>query len=192
VRTRSRLRSSPAFSKDFRSIFLTSHVADLGFRVTIIEGISPVAALRRLGAEHVQTATWHELREAAQTKIVTSQAVAAFGASGCAVLVEDGGDKGVEQPELSQGTFAAAAYLSVNADSRMLISRDGVVLVDWDGDETEPDGGEKPDLLRDVLPVMGYDGSEYLNQVEAICRLTGVRPTVDQVTGPILGAVTPI
>ncbi|MEK8170918.1 DUF6461 domain-containing protein [Streptomyces sp. M19] len=97
--------------------------------VTVIHDVTPDEALRRVGAEPAQitTGTWLDLLERAEMEETDFEdtVVAAFALGPHTLLVEENGWQGTQSPEWSEGTFAVSSYMSVNADFRFLVSRDG-------------------------------------------------------------------
>ncbi|PRY31651.1 DUF6461 domain-containing protein [Umezawaea tangerina] len=152
--------------------------------VTLIKDVTPDEALRRFGARDITTATWPELLERANVEEadLDDHVVAAFALGPHVLLVEDNGREGVRRPDLSAGTFAVSSYRSVNAQADFVVSRDGVVLARLDGTATGADLG----VLKTALAEMGVHDPgafEADGDLELLCRLTGVRPTVADMTG---------
>jgi len=169
--------------------------------VTLIHDITPDEALLRFGApeDAIFTATWPELLERAnfEEADVEDHVVAAFPLGPHTLLVEDNGWHGVRRPDLSAGTFAVSSYCSVNADTAFVVSRDGVVLASLDELEPSSAEGADPGVLTEALAEMGIDDPEafdedednFLDDLELLCRLTGVSPTVADVTRPTRVAI---
>ncbi|MFD2418597.1 DUF6461 domain-containing protein [Amycolatopsis pigmentata] len=174
-----------------------------GYCVTAIQDVDPDEALRRFGAEDAQisTSTWAELlRRASYEDVdVGHHVVAAFGFGPHTLLVENVGWEGTRRPDLSRGTFAVSSYCSINADQRFLVSQDGETLAAFDDGYASYAEGANPDVLTDALAEMGIDDCEafdadddnFLEDLELLCRLAGVRPTVADVTGPARVAILP-
>jgi hypothetical protein len=167
-----------------------------GYCVTVIRNVDPDEALRRFEAEDSQivTATWAELRRRARDENARydSQAVAAFSLGPHALLVEDGGIEGAMRPELSRGTFAVSCHFSINADQMFLVSRDGETLATFNDGSPSKAWGAGPRVIEEALAAMGIDDPEafdedddsFLDDIELLCQLAGVHPTVADVTGP--------
>ncbi|GAA5061039.1 DUF6461 domain-containing protein [Nocardia callitridis] len=165
---------------------------DYAYSVTVIHHVDPDEALRRYGIDEsrIITTTWAELQLAREDSVVY-RVVAAFGLGPHTLIVEDGGE-GASQPELSEGTFAVSSYCSINADQLFLVSRDGQTLAEFD--EGLPSGvwGAEPWVIEEALAVMGIDDpnvfdeddAELLDDLELLCQLAEVRPTVADVAGP--------
>lgn len=175
--------------------------ADSAYCVTVIHDVDPDEALRRFGArdEEISTGTWDRLqRQAYYEEIdVDFQAVAAFALGPHTLLVEDNGFEAVNRPELSRGTFAVSSYSSINADHRFLVSRDGEVLASFDDFYASKAEGADPGVLTPALAAMGIDDIEefdaddenFLDDIELLCQLSGVRPSLEDVTGPARVAI---
>ncbi|WP_216892274.1 DUF6461 domain-containing protein [Nocardia alni] len=164
---------------------------DGGYCLTVIHDVDPDEALRRLGADDSQiaTATWAELqRRVSDESAYDSQVVAAFGLGPHALLVEDGGDQGATRPELSRGTFAVSCHFSVNADQTFLVSRDGETLATFNDGALSGAWGAEPGVIEQALAAMGIDDPDafddgFLDDIELLCQVAGIRPTVADVTG---------
>ncbi|MEU4645588.1 DUF6461 domain-containing protein [Micromonospora sp. NPDC023814] len=163
--------------------------------VTVIHDVDPDEALRRFGAldEETSTATWAQLQRRANYEDVDSDfmIVAAFPLGSHTLLIEDNGYEAADRPDLSRGTFAVSSYCSINNDHRFLVSRDGEVLASFTDFLASEAKGAAPAVLATALAEMGIDDIEafdddndnYLDDLELLCRVAGVRPRVDDVTG---------
>jgi hypothetical protein len=164
--------------------------------VTVIQDVTPDEALRRLGArdDEISTSTWPELLERAsyeEADFYANIVVAAFALGPHTMLVEDNGWEGVNRPDLSAGTFAVSAYCNINAFTSFVVSRDGVVLASLEELAVSSASGADPGVLTEALLEMGIhdpdafdeDEENFLNDLELLRRLTGVTPTVADVTG---------
>jgi hypothetical protein len=169
---------------------------DPAYCVTVIHDVGPREALHRFGAEpeQVGTGTWIDLRSraAALEADVLDRVVAAYALGPHTLLIEDNGWTGANAPELSEGTFAVSCYRSVNADSTFVVFRDGIEVANhsWDSGSAEPSTPE----VRAALAEIGSDDviqTAFERDLELFCRAAGVRPTVEDVTGPALIAVLP-
>ncbi len=172
--------------------------------VTVIHDVDADEALRRFGAgdEQISTSTWSQLlRRAGYEDVgVEHHVVAAFGLGPHALLVEDNGWTGARRPDLSRGTFAVSSYCSVNADQTFLVSRDGETLATFDENSPSYAVGTDPDVLVDALTAMGIDDLEAfdedydsdLDDLELLCRVAGVRPTIADVTAAARVAILPL
>jgi hypothetical protein len=165
--------------------------------VTAIRGVDPDEALRRLGAtdEQIVTATWPQLRDRAGFND-SGVPVAAFSIGEHTVLVEDNGFLAVYRPELSRGTTAVSAYRNINALTQFVLSQDGEVVAGFDENMPSEAEGTDPGVLREPLAEMGiqdpkaYDESdEFLDDVELLCRVAGIRPTRADILVATRGAV---
>jgi uncharacterized protein DUF6461 len=160
------------------------HLNDEAYCVTVIHDIAPDEALRRLGADpsQVTTGTWIDLQERADLEDAEpNMAVAAFALGPHTLLVEDNGYRGVDAPELSEGTFAVSCSMSVNAHTGFMVHRDGETVDDLESGDEVTD----PELLR-ALAEMGSDDPQdtaFEHDIELLCRTAGVRPTLADVTG---------
>ncbi|MDN3354800.1 DUF6461 domain-containing protein [Actinomadura sp. DC4] len=162
--------------------------------VTVVHDVDPDTALRRLGAEpsQVTSGTWTDLEERADLEdAMMDTAVAAFALGPHTLLVEDGGYRAVNAPELSAGTFMVSSYMSINADHAFLVYRDGEVVDDLgesgDGEVNTPE-------VRRALEEMDSDDAldtAFEDDIELLCRIAGVRPTIAAVTGPARLAIIP-
>ncbi|MCX4094699.1 DUF6461 domain-containing protein [Nocardia sp. alder85J] len=163
--------------------------------VTVIHDVDPDEALRRFGATdaEISTATWTELlRRAGYEDVDWHHVVAAFPLGPHTLLVEDNGWEGANRPDLSRGTFAVSSYCSVNADTLFLVSRDGETLATFQ--ENCPSDAEGSDIgvLTRALSEMGIDDPQafddddenFLEDLELLCRVANVRPTVADITAP--------
>jgi hypothetical protein len=156
--------------------------------VTVIHDADPDTALRRFGAEpsRITTGTWSDLQERADLEdAAMDTVVAAFPLGPHTLLVEVNGVRGVNSPELSEGTFAVSCYMSVNADTAFVVYRDGEVV----GDHTMDNGDKEVNTpeVRRALADMGSDDvldTAFEHDVELLCRTAGVRPAVADVSGP--------
>jgi hypothetical protein len=82
-------------------------------------------------------------------------------------------------------------HCSINNDHRFLVSRDGEVLASFTDFLASEAKGADPAVLATALAEMGIDDIEafdddnenYLDDLELLCRVAGVRPGVDDVTG---------
>jgi hypothetical protein len=176
---------------------------DGGYCITVIHDVSPDEALRRFGAEddQVSTSTWAELlRRASYEEAYDHQVVAAFSLGSHTLLVENNGAEGTHRPDLSHGTFAVSSSCSINADQTFLVSRDGEILARFDEGCPSDAEGADPDVLTEPLSEMGIDDPEafdkdddnFLEDLELLCRVANVRPTVADVTGPAHVAILPM
>ncbi len=173
---------------------------DGGYCLTVIHDVDPDEALRRFGADDSQiaTATWAELQQrVSDENAYDSQIVAAFVLGPHALLVEDAGDQGAISPELSRGTFAVSCHFSINADQTFLVSRDGETLATFNDGAPSQVWGAEPGVIEEALAAMGIDDPDafddsLLDDIELLCQVAGVRPTVADVTAParviLLGA----
>ncbi|HUQ60243.1 DUF6461 domain-containing protein [Lentzea sp.] len=163
--------------------------------VTVIHDVTPDEALRRFGATEISTTTWSEMRGKVP---YGDHVVAAFAFGPHTMLVEKHGYKGVDRPDLSAGTFAVSSYgnADCDADIDFVVSRDGVVIAGLGERAPSPAEGEAAEVLAEALAEMGIDDplasdiyGNLLNDLELLRRLTGVHPTVADVTGPARVAI---
>ncbi|MQY31350.1 DUF6461 domain-containing protein [Nocardia aurantia] len=170
--------------------------------VTVIHDVDPDEALRRFGATdaEISTATWPELlRRARYEEADWHQVVAAFALGPHTLLVEDNGWEGSNRPDLSRGTFAVSSYCSINADSVFLVSRDGDTLATFQENCPGDAEGSDIDVLTKALAEMGIDDprafdeddENFLEDLELLCRVAEVRPTIADVTAPARVAILP-
>lgn len=175
---------------------------DAGYCVTVIHDVDPDEALRRFGAEDAQisTSTWAELLgRASREESFEHHVVAAFGLGPHTLLVEDNGWEGAWRPDLSRGTFAVSSYCSINADQTFLVSQDGETLAEFEDGYASSAEGTNPGVLTEALAEMGiadieeFDAGDdnFLEDLELLCRLAGIRPSVTDVTGPARVAILP-
>ncbi|MFC9438653.1 DUF6461 domain-containing protein [Nocardia sp. NPDC057030] len=164
---------------------------DGGYCLTVIHDIGPDEALRRVGADDSQiaSATWAELQQrVSDENAYDSRIVAAFVLGPHALLVEDGGNQGATSPELSRGTFAVSCHFSINADQTFLVSRDGETLATFNDGAPSQVWGAEPDVIEEALAAMGIDApdafDDSLDDIELLCQVAGVRPTIEDLTGP--------
>lgn len=88
------------------------------------------------------------------------------------------------QVKPSEGTFTVSTYKSINADFMFTVCRDGEEVDDFG----ESGGGEvrSPEARR-ALEEMGADDVleiAFDRDIELLCRIAGIRPTVADVSGP--------
>ncbi len=176
---------------------------DEAYCVTVIHDVDADEALRRFGAsdEHISTASWAELLRRATYEGADSddRVVAAFSLGPHAMLVEDNGWSGIDLPELSRGTFAVSSFRSINADTTFCVSRDGETLATFDDNCPSLAWGADPFVLTEALAEMGIDDAEafdadeshFLEDLELLCRVAKIRPTVADVTGRARVAILP-
>jgi hypothetical protein len=161
---------------------------DEAYCVTVVHDLDPDTALRRLGADpsRITTGTWTDLAERADLEDAgTDTVVAAFALGPHTLLVEDNGYRAIHAPELSAGTFAVSCSMSVNADGKFLVYRDGEVVADH-GQDNGDDEVTTPEVRRALAEMDADDvlDTAFERDVELLCRTAGVRPTVADVTGP--------
>lgn len=165
-----------------------------GYCITVIHDVDPDEALRRFGADdgQITSATWAELLRRASHEETSpeDQVVAAFRLGPHALLVEVNGYHGVARTDLSRGTFAVSSYRSTDADQTFLVSRDSEILATFDELPGTARGAE-PWIVEEGLARMGIDDpaafdaddDSYLDDLELLCQIAGVRPMVADVTG---------
>lgn len=110
---------------------------------------------------------------------------------------QDNGYEAVYRTDLSRGTFAVSSYGSINAAHLFVASRDGEVLASFVNNYAGSAGGADPGLLTPALAEMGIDDikifdaddENFLNDVELLCRVSGVNPRIGDVTGPARVAI---
>lgn len=175
--------------------------ADSAYCVTVIHDVDPDEALRRFGArdEEIWTGTWQQLRRRVNYEDSDDdiRVVAAFALGPHTLLVEDNGYEAVYRTDLSRGTFAVSSYGSINAAHLFVASRDGEVLASFVDNYAGSAGGADPGLLTPALAEMGIDDiktfdaddENFLNDVELLCRVSGVNPRIGDVTGPARAAI---
>ncbi|MGN2636398.1 DUF6461 domain-containing protein [Nocardia takedensis] len=178
-------------------------IDNLGYCATVIHDIDQDEALRRFGASDAQiyTATWADLlnRVDAENAIRGNHILAAFALGSHALLVEAFGYQGAQRPELSRGTFAVSTRCSINADSTFLVSRDGEVLATFEENCPGDAEGSGIEVLAEALSDMGIDDprafdedeDSILEDLELLCRVAEVRPTMADVAGPARVALVP-
>jgi uncharacterized protein DUF6461 len=192
--------AEPVQEREFSEAWMDEGLGMEGvYCVTLVQDVTPDEALKRFGApeDAIFTATWPELLERAnfEEADVEDHVVAAFPLGRHTLLVEDNGWQGVHRPDLSAGTFAVSSFRNINADTGFVVSRDGVVLASLAELEPSSAEGADPGVLTEALAEMGiddpeaFDEDDHLDDLELLCRLTGVSPTVADVTGPTRAAI---
>jgi hypothetical protein len=189
---------------------------DAVYCLTVLRDVDQDEALRRMGAtdEELSTDTWSGLLKRAKAELarfcadsgepvyVTAtrySVVAAFGLGRHTLLVEDNGWAGTANTPWSAGTLAVSTYRSVNSDVAFLVSRDGVFLAGLDENAPGSAFGADPEVLRQPLADMGItdpvefdeDPGNYhaLDDIELLCRIGGIRPTVADMLAPARVAI---
>jgi hypothetical protein len=174
-----------------------------GYCVTVIHNLDPDEALRRFGADDSQiaTSTWAELLRRASYEEASpdDRVVAAFGLGRHTLLVENNGYQGTNRPDLSRGTFAVSSYSSWNLDQNFLVTRDGEILATFDENMPNSAWGAEPWMVEEALSEMSIDDpaafddddGRSLDDLELLCRLVGIHPTIADVTGPARVAILP-
>lgn len=172
-----------------------------GFCITLVRGVGPRGALRRLGVGDaaLRTATWLEftaqLRERELSRDIPV-AVAAFVMGEYTVLVEDFGYRG-QLPEwagpVSRGSEAVNVYRSpISLKEELSIFRDGEQVAFIDGDEPDLVEGDDAELAG-RLAKQTFDARKLRNGrvdlLQVACGYLGLRPEVPDVSGPVLGAL---
>jgi hypothetical protein len=184
---------------------------DPGFCITLIHGLEPREALHRLGVSDkiIQKATWAELGDQIRANDPADEYIpaAAFTLGEYAIVVEENGYRG-SLPEwsepLSKGTEAVNVYLSPSQGNQVLtILRDGQQQAYLDGDNLEDleaidealwarlselvraasvqTAGDNEDVAED-------DDYLQVDLLQVACEYLGLRPTVQDISGPVLGA----
>jgi hypothetical protein len=166
-----------------------------GYCVTVIHNVDPDEALHRFGADDGQIATsaWADLLRRASYEEASpdDRVVAAFGLGPHTLLVENNGYQGTNRPDLSRATFAVSSYSGWNLDQDFLVSRDGEILAAFDGNKPGSAWGAEPWVVEEALSEMGIDdpaafdddGNRCLDDLELLCMVAGIRPTIADVTG---------
>ncbi|RLL66882.1 DUF6461 domain-containing protein [Streptomyces sp. Z26] len=168
--------------------FLESHC------VTYVEGLTPDALLRELGAEPVRTGQpvvgirqLRELTTRTWTPERDPNLVGAAGLGGWTVMVEYNGLAGTEPglvASLSRGRTVVSHAANVAAPEPFHWARDGEIRTTL-GEGPFDRGGTRPDALLEIMRQVGYgplrapDEEEYASFALAAfalaARLTGVR-----------------
>jgi Family of unknown function (DUF6461) len=195
---------SPADDDDYSAAWVTEGLRPLAnaYCVTVIHNVDQNEALRRFGAhvDHIATSTWAELLAKAADNIDSgTQVAAAFALGTHALLVELNGFSGLSRPDWSTGTFAVSAYVSTEGDSSFAVSHNGVFIVGLDEIAPGLAPGPQPNVLGVALAQMGIhaadepggDVVEFLDGLELLCRVAGVRPTISDITGSTRVATFP-
>jgi Family of unknown function (DUF6461) len=184
-------------------------VTSMGYCITVLRGVDPREALQRLGAADgdVREGTWAELREPQDG---SAWPKAAFVIDGVTVVVEDGPGR-AQSPgwseRLSTDTEAVSASYGINGESSLVITRSGELVAFVDGDSPDDVDSEDEELAARLIgliraslqpfeegtPVpddLGDDGVDgfYADLLQVACDYVGLRPTVADVSGPVLGA----
>jgi hypothetical protein len=166
-------------------------VEDADYCVTLLRGVEPREALLRLGAtdDTLRTAEWDQLRE-------FPEGTAAFVVDAWTIVVTAAGHSDEEEVyRLSRGNEVVTATRSVDFGSHLLIGRDGEWLAWVDGDDPGTIRADEP--LRTRLaglvaaasaPVGPESELVWADLLQVACTYAGVRPTVQHVRGPLLGA----
>jgi hypothetical protein len=144
--------------------------------VLVVNGLSPAAAVRRMGgdpAKHI----------AADTEVGISTAVTAVGQiSGSTVLVEDNGfrcnDPAALQRLTRGGVTAVTVYWSVEADTMLSYAVDGEVLTAWNPMDYQIDG-TRPHALDKFTARVAQD-------VECCHWVSGMLAVAAGVTGTVV------
>jgi hypothetical protein len=166
-----------------------------GYCVTAIRNVEPDEALRRLGArdEEISTATWREFLGQARYAEAGFECceIAAFAIGSHTLLVEGNGYDAVLRPDLSLGTFAVSSYRSMDGDTAFAVCRNGEVLATVEENQLSKAHGDDPGVLTGPLAAMGIydleafddDDDASLDDLQLLCRVAGIRPTVPDVAG---------
>jgi hypothetical protein len=168
---------------------------DGGYCTTVIHDVTPDEALRRLGAapERITSGTWDELLTQAQIEEtdLDDLIVAAFALGPHTLLVENNNWTGVNNPELSRGTFAVSSYRSINADTCFMVFRDGDVVGDHSENGTAEATTPEVSAAMEAMEADDVLDAVFEQDLELLCRTAGVRPMVADVAGVARWAIIP-
>ncbi|WP_216893307.1 DUF6461 domain-containing protein [Nocardia alni] len=202
------ISKSAGYSSDWVSE--TGLDLEIGYCITMVRDVDPREALDRFGVndETIRTAPWSELVAQVSTLEPPEHhgVTAAFAFGGHTVLVEDFGYRGrsAEWTEpLSQGTEAVNVYLSPSSlKLELTIIRDGQQVAFIDGDAPDDVDTDDPKLAEslarfaraalapwdenDEPPESFEDG--WVDLLQVACDYLGLRPTVSDISRPVLGA----
>lgn len=174
--------------------WMSALMEDTAYCATLIHGIEPADALRRLLGDDakIHDGTWQDMQTLAGELDTDWEdtVVAAFRIGAHTLLVEDNGRQARDRPDLAAGAFAVTCYRNINAYSSFRVFRDGAVVADhsWDSGSAEPTTPE----VRAALAAMGSEDpieTAFRHDLELFCRTAGVQVTVADVTGPCLYAI---
>lgn len=164
---------------------------DPGYCVTIVAGLDPRSALHRLGVPdtNIRSATWPELTSWVYGLRPEHFPIAAFVLDEYTVVVEENGylGRGDEWAgPLSKGTEAVSVYLSPsNANQELYIHRDGAHAAFIDGDAPDEIDAVDERLQARLAELTDLTTPDLLR---VACDYLGLRPTVSDTTGPVVGA----
>lgn len=182
---------------------------DPAYCISIVRGVEPRMALRRLGVDDasIRTARWPELVAQADEIELPHVGTAAFVLGEHTVVVEENGYRGRlaewNQP-LSRGTEVVNVYLGGgNGDQELVIVRDGEELAFVDGDEPEHIDTDDEELAARLIELSqaalkpweddsaalddSFDDG-WVDLLQVACGYAGLRPTVSDVGAPMVGA----
>ena len=105
----------------------------------------------------------------------------------------------LDPQRLAPDTLAVYSSRTVNADTCFEVFRDGTPVACLDENEASSADGTEPGILLAALAAMGIDDPQAfddeendLDDLELLCRVAGIRPTLEGVTGPARVAVFPV
>lgn len=180
--------------------------------ITLVQGVGPREALHRLGVSDaaIRSATWREFVTRLPEELpahFTPGVAAAFVIGEHVVVVEDAGYRGRHAEwagPVSRGTETVNVYISpTSLKQELSVFRDGEKAAFIDGDVPEAiEGGDAYlagrliELTFDALNPWNEGGGApedfsdgWVDLLQVACDYFGLRPTVPDISGPVLGAL---
>ncbi|KOV85532.1 hypothetical protein ADL03_13375 [Nocardia sp. NRRL S-836] len=169
------------------------------FSIAFVRGVEPLDALRRIGglADTVAERAPEEVGELHNYEDGYPEVAGALAAGEWTVLVQLNGFW-VETlvDVLSRGTEAVAVLRHDYATPRFGYAVDGTIVTGFHLNHPDTRHGTDPDRLLPLMRAAGFDpdddSGQYEHAVSRALRLselvTGVAPTLDQLTAPLLSA----
>jgi len=173
------------------------------YRLIVIRDVDPDEALRRLGADddQISTSTWRELLQRASAEDVDpmeSEVAAAFALGPHALVVEPFGWFPLDAARLAPGTVAVTSSRTRDADPSFDVFKNGLSLAALT--QAGAADGAESDVVLAALAEVGIDEPEDFDEdqferpdnLELLCRIAGVRPTLEDAIGPARVAIFPV
>ncbi|MEV0184730.1 hypothetical protein AB0I54_36450 [Streptomyces sp. NPDC050625] len=151
----------------------------------VVRDVAQDEALRRAGAhpDRITTGTWRDLRRAITARAGSGEcAVAAF-AIGChALLVADTGFREAARPDLSAGTLAVSCCCDAGGQFSLVVLRDGRRVADG-GAPGRGFGVAESRRAQAGADFANVWEAVFTHDLELLCRVAGVRPTLADLSG---------
>jgi hypothetical protein len=173
------------------------------YRVIAIRDVGPDESLRRLGTgdDQISTSTWRELLRRASFEDadpLENEVAAAFALGPHTLIVQPYGWFPLDAERLAPDTLAVISSCSTEADTSSDVFRNGHSLAG--ASQACSADGTEPSIVLAALAEMGVDepeerdGDQYnrIDGLELLCRMAGIRPTLEDATGPARVAIFPV